>query len=88
MEHRISSTALARNLGDVLARVRYRGESFVVERNGKRIARVDPLHTTKAAPVRMALTAWRDAGTPDPTFADDLETIGQADRASVNPWAS
>jgi hypothetical protein len=31
---RISATELARKLGDVLGRVRYRGESFIVERNG------------------------------------------------------
>ena len=81
MESRISSTELARNLGDVLARVRYRGESFVVERNGKRIARVEPL-PTELAPVRRALGAWRDAAAPDRTFADDLEAIG-SDRPRI-----
>lgn len=88
MESRIAATALARNLGDILARVRYRGESFVVERNGKRIARVSPLEATSSVPLRIALAAWREAGRPDPTFANDLESIGQADRAPANPWVS
>ena len=43
MEYNISATELARALGDVLARVRYRQESFVVERNGKPIARLSPV---------------------------------------------
>ena len=42
MEGRISSTQLARKLGDILGRVRYRGESFVVERNGDPFARLVP----------------------------------------------
>lgn len=87
MENRISSTDLARNLGDVLARVRYRGESFVVERNGKQIARVEPL-PTELAPVRTALGAWCNAAKPDRAFADDLEAIGRTDRAPADPWAS
>src|SRR3990172_5706358 len=39
MEHRISAKDLARRLGDVLGRVRYRGDSFVVDRNGEAVAR-------------------------------------------------
>jgi prevent-host-death family protein len=88
MEHNISATALARSLGDVLARVRYRQESFVVERNGKPIARLLPVEP-RAGDVRLrdALAAWCDAPA-DPAFADDLERVGAADRAPMNPWES
>ncbi len=41
MELRISVTDLARRLGDVLGRVRYRGDSFLVERNGALVAGKD-----------------------------------------------
>ena len=88
MEHRISSTNLARNLGDVLARVRYRGESFVVERNGKRVARVCPVEGSDAPSVGMVLSAWREAGKPDLAFASDLETVGRVDTVPTNPWGS
>jgi antitoxin (DNA-binding transcriptional repressor) of toxin-antitoxin stability system len=88
MEHRISATSLARNLGDVLARVRYRGESFIVERNGKRIARVSPLAVTMTVPLRVAFATWREGAGPDLGFASDLEAIGLADQAPANPWAS
>ena len=41
-ETRISSTSLVRSIGDVLGRVHYRGESFVIECNGKEIAVLSP----------------------------------------------
>lgn len=87
MEHQISATELARRLGDVLGRVRYRGDSFVVERNGHPIARVVPL-PAGAGTLGEALSAWRSAGEPEPAFADDLERVGAADRPPEDPWAT
>jgi prevent-host-death family protein len=88
MEHPISATELARTLGDVLARIRYRGESFVVERNGRPIARLLPIEAATArATLQDALTAWCQAPA-DAAFADDLARIGAADRPPANPWAS
>lgn len=88
MEHRISATELARTLGDVLARVRYRGDSFAVERNGKTVARVVPAPEGSATTLREAVAAWRAAGEPDHAFADVLERVNRADRPPENPWAS
>ena len=88
MEHRISATELARKLGDVLGRVRYRGDSFVVERNGDAVARVVPLPGSSATSLREALTVWRSAGEAEAGFADDLERVGAADRIPEDPWAS
>ena len=88
MEHRISATELARRLGDVLGRVRYRGDSFVIERNGGPVARIVALPDASPAHLVEALAAWRAAGEPDPSFADDLERIGEADMPPENPWAS
>lgn len=88
MEHRISATELARKLGDILGQVRYRGDSFVVERNGNPVARIVPLPERVILSLREALSAWRAAGQPDPDFADDLEHIGATDGAPENPWGS
>lgn len=88
MESRISATALARRLGDILGRVRYRGESFTVERNGAQVARLVPVAGKATASLREALTAWRHAGKPEPQFAADLERVGRADRPPKNPWGS
>lgn len=88
MEHRISATELARHVGDVLGRVRYRGDSFVVERSGEPVARVLPIAGATPTSLAEALTAWRSAGEPEPEFATDLEHVGALDRLPGDPWAS
>jgi prevent-host-death family protein len=88
METTISATTLARELGDVLGRIRYRGESFVIERNGVPVARLVPLSDQPHGTVAEALRRWREVAQPDPEFADVLERIGAADREPADPWAS
>lgn len=88
METLVSATELARKLGDYLARVRYRRESFLVEKNGKAIARVVPAEPAQAVTVSQALAIWCGAGPRDPGFADDLEAVGAADTPATNPWDS
>lgn len=88
MEHRISATELARTLGDVLARVRYRGDTFLVVRNGKTVARVVPAPEGSSSTLGEAIAAWRAAGPPDPEFADILERVNRADKPPENPWDS
>ncbi|HEU0247445.1 MAG TPA: hypothetical protein VFR38_10210 [Gaiellaceae bacterium] len=57
MEHRISATELARSLGDVFARVRYRGDSFLVECNGDPAARLLPVAEGSPTTLREAFAA-------------------------------
>ena len=86
METVISATELARKLGDVLGKVRYRREAFVVERNGEPVARLGPLPSGRGASLAEGLRAWRSAAPPDPALADDLERVNAADRPPRNPW--
>lgn len=87
MESTVTATDLARKLGDVLARVRYRGDTFIVEKNGVPVARVVPIEPAKRATLAEALAVWM-SGEPDPEFADLLESIGAADLPPDNPWES
>ena len=87
MENRISATDLARKLGDVLGRIRYRGEAFIVERNGEAVARIAPVATATATALADGLRAWRQGTAPDLGFADDLERVNKADSPPRNPWA-
>lgn len=87
MEIRITATELARKLGDVLGKIRYRCDSFVVERNGEAIARISPV-AGLAGSLGEGLRAWKEAGPADPSFAEDLASINRADRPPRNPWAS
>ena len=85
MEHRISATDLARTLGDVLARVRYRGDSYVVEPNDDPVARVSPVLAASPTTLREAFAVWRAASEPDSAFADVLERVNRADRSPEDP---
>lgn len=87
MKHTVSATELVRRLGDILGRVRYRRETFLIERNGRPVARLTPVDVASpATPLGEALSAWCERR--DPSFADDLERVGAADRAPANPWGS
>jgi prevent-host-death family protein len=88
MDHHISSTDLVRRIGDVLGRVRYLGDSFIIEKNGDPIARLVPLAGASPTTVREAAAVWADAADPDPAFADDLGTVNAADEPPEDPWAS
>jgi hypothetical protein len=89
MATRISATELSRSLSDILNRVHYRGEEFVIERNGETVAilqrgSIPPSTTFRALGESLA---GFDFGDLD--FADDLEVI-QKDQPSVppSPWPS
>ncbi len=85
--NRISASELARRLGDILGRVRYRGEVFLIERHNVAIAQIGPVPGAVKATLGEAAIAWRSASA-DPAFADDLERAGRADRPPRNPWDS
>jgi antitoxin (DNA-binding transcriptional repressor) of toxin-antitoxin stability system len=86
MATRIGATKLARELGDVLGRIRYRGESFLVERNGVLVARIGPVTPARLPRLREVVDAWSSIET-DPEFADDLTSVGAADAPAHDPWA-
>jgi len=82
----ISATDAVRNFSDLLNRIRYRGESFDIVRNGEVVARMEAVEPTTTA---RALFAQLEALTPDAGFADDLERV-QADQPPLvdDPWAT
>ena len=75
MDFRISATHLARRLGDVLGRIRYRGDSFTVERHGTPVARIGPVEGANRRTVREATAGWMAAGPQDPTLSEDPEQV-------------
>jgi antitoxin (DNA-binding transcriptional repressor) of toxin-antitoxin stability system len=87
MATRVSATDAARNFSDLLNRVRYRGESFDVVRNGEVVAQVivPPLSHASVGRLFELLEAAR----VDDGFAYDLERV-QADQPSLpgDPWAT
>jgi antitoxin (DNA-binding transcriptional repressor) of toxin-antitoxin stability system len=87
MEIRISATELARKAGEILGKVRFRRDVFIIERNGEPVARLSPSPLTAEASLAEGLRAWREAAAADPDFADDLERVNRSDQPPRNPWA-
>jgi antitoxin (DNA-binding transcriptional repressor) of toxin-antitoxin stability system len=85
---RISATDLVRRLGDILGRVRYRGEVILIERHNVPIAQIGPPPGARAVSLREAAACWAGSGTADAAFADDLERVNDADRPPTLKWGS
>jgi len=78
MKARISATEAARSFSDLLNRVRYGGDSFVVERGGEPICLISPVGPPRRTARELA-TLLREAPKPDRGFAEAVEqaTRGQ-----------
>jgi antitoxin (DNA-binding transcriptional repressor) of toxin-antitoxin stability system len=84
MKSRISATRAARTFSDLLSRVRYRGETFVIERGGEPVGRLVP-----ATPAPCALAQLlRELPPPDPGYWKTLESITTDQPAPEVPVAT
>lgn len=87
METTITATQLAKGLSEVLNRVKYRGERFVVQRNGEIVAVIEPANTKPGITVSEFIARVGDLKMPGDGFADALEAI-QAEQglAEMPEW--
>jgi prevent-host-death family protein len=72
METRITATELARNLSDILNRVRYKGERFRIVRNGDILAVIEPAAAPPARTFEELAERLGNLYMPE-GFARDLE---------------
>lgn len=88
MESRIRATDAARRFSDLLNRIHYRGEVFVIERGGEPICRMGPVGRVS----RNLSDLHRFLGTipgPDIEFWDDIEAGRSTDQGLPDsPWDS
>jgi prevent-host-death family protein len=85
---RVSATEAARNLSDLLNRVRYRGERFTVVRGGEEVAEIVPAKRAAGVSLRELRSALASVPAPDDAFAADLERI-RAEQPPAEPsWRS
>ena len=82
----ISSTDAARNLGDCLARIKHRGDRFVITKNNRRVAELGPVSGVPETTLGGLWSAMRESRA-DEDFAADLERVNDADTVLANPWA-
>lgn len=74
MESHISATEAARSLSDLLNRVRYRGESFVIERGGEAVCRIVPAGPPRCT-VADLVRVLKSAPRPDADYFDAVEEV-------------
>ena len=82
----ISTTEAARHLGDYLARVKHKGEHFLLTKNDQPIAELSPASGSRLA-TWAELTSAVARLSLNPSFADDLEKVNEADQPTSDPWA-
>ena len=90
MRTTVTAAELARRLSDVLNRVRYRGERFVVERNGEPVAVLAPPEpeAPPASPTLRELASHLGGlELPGKGYAADLEAAQAAGRPAPEPPA-
>ena len=75
MDTVITATDLARSLSDILNRVRYKGETFVIHRNGEPIATLAPSGPKPGVTLRELAKALEALTPVGEGFADDLEAV-------------
>ena len=74
MKSRISATQAARSFSELMNRVRYRGESFVVERGGKPICEILPARPPKFNGADLA-ALLRSLPKPDKAYLKIVEEV-------------
>ena len=90
MESTITVTEAARNFSDLISRVVYRGESTLLTRNGKPVARVFPERSRRVTG-REAAKIWanwqRLSASEAEAFANDLKEIRRfGNRPQRDSW--
>lgn len=83
----LSATEAARTFSDILNRIRYRGEEFVVERGGEPVCRMLPAAPMRGASLRDVAALLREIPKPDAAFAAEVRRARRSQgRPPLPPW--
>lgn len=74
MESHIGATEASRNFSEILNRVRYRGETFVIERGGEPVARIIPAGAPRCT-LRDLVELLKRIPRPDDEYLDIVESV-------------
>ena len=86
MKSRISATDAVRGFSELLNRVRYRGESFIVERGGKAICEILPACPPKFSGAELA-SLLRSLPKPDEEYLALVEDlIARQPKVAESGW--
>lgn len=87
MDAKISASEAARTFSELLNRVRYRGDSFTVERAGEPVCRIVPVGSGRGRRIRDLPGILAQAPRPDDAYLDELEALTRNQpEASGDRW--
>lgn len=87
METRVSATEAVRTFSDLLNRIRYRGEEFLVERGGEPVCRMTPATAPRRLTLRDLASLLRQLPSPDAEYASDVRRAARSQgRLPRSPW--
>jgi len=87
MTRRVSATEAVRTFSDLLNRIRYRGEEFVVERGGEAICRMLPAAPPNPLSLKELASLLREIPRPDAGYAADVRrAVRSQRRLPRSPW--
>ncbi len=87
MTRHVSATEAVRSFSDILNRIRYRGEEFVVERAGEPVCRMTPAAPAKRLSLRDLASLLRELPKPDAGYAKDVRRAARSQgRPPRLPW--
>ncbi len=86
MKFHISATQAARTFSDLLNRVCYRGEEFIVERGGEPVCTISPVKPLQCTGAELA-ALFKSLPKPDAAFWDAVEEASnQYPDLPQSPW--
>ena len=74
MKTRVTATEAARKFSEILNRVAYKGETFIVERSGRPMCEISPAPRSKFTAADFA-EMIKSAPRPDDQYFDDVEEV-------------
>lgn len=87
MTTKVSATEAVRTFSDLLNRIRYRGEEFVVERAGEPICRMTPVAPARRLSLRELASLLRELPSTDVDYASDVRRAARKQgRLPPSPW--
>jgi antitoxin (DNA-binding transcriptional repressor) of toxin-antitoxin stability system len=83
----VTATEAARKFSEILNRVAYKGESFVVERGGHAVCEIRPAANSREFTAADFIKMMKTAPRPDDQYFDDVEeVIKNRQPVAPSPW--
>ena len=87
MKTRVSATEASRKFSEILNRVAYKRETFIVERSGRPVCQISPAPVAKKCTAADFIQMIKTAPRPDDQYFDDVEEIiKNRQPIAPSPW--